>query len=249
MTSAERDLSFDDATHPAVSRAMYQDSLPLEADWSSGTSSPEVCVDLAFIYWTVLDVGNSDLFRSHGRTVCPRVIPSVPVNTLLKVNAWPGVALDIGARVNAVELKHILSAVAEEGVRLHWAAIRMGERFTVACSGPRSDEVFLLGKRVDESEEGVRFEFGDLCNLAESIYQSCWLTVVGVVDARAIERLSLCFMDEYRYIDRAREEFYELVELAIQMVDGSFWLVWSKSPHVSECLLHAFPWTELVVGP
>ncbi|RYG19897.1 hypothetical protein EON82_20895 [bacterium] len=154
------------------------------------------------------------------------------------------------SRVLAFDLRNLLPLVVEEGPSLHWAAIPIGNEGTyiLGNEGARSEEAFALGEMVDADDEGVPLAWDDLVDLTDSVLQTVWGTFVGVRDPSAFAEIPQLFNGEWRYLDRGTEMFYDLVEIAFQAVDSSFWLVWAKDEAVRERIRGAFSAVETISG-
>lgn len=146
------------------------------------------------------------------------------------------------------DLRDLLRLVESEGPSLAWGAISAGEGTWVTPHGPRQEEVAALADRVDGSKHGIPFEWSDLLDLSNSIFQTIWGTFVAVRDPAAFSEIPQLFHDSYCYVDRASARFYELVEIVFQAVDSSFWLVWIKDPEVRERIRGAFQAVQTIPG-
>ena len=148
----------------------------------------------------------------------------------------------------AFDLRHLLPLVAGEGPSLRWAAIPMGESTEILGRGPRDEEAYALGARVDATEEGVPLDWADLNDLSASIMQTVWGTFVAVHDPAALAEIPSLFHDDWRYLDRASARFYDVVEIAFQAVDSSYWLVWARDEAARERIRGAFSSVETIPG-
>ena len=76
--------------------------------------------------------------------------------------------------------------------------------------------LYLLQKKVNASENGLRLSFQSLIEISEGIFQEIDVLLVG---CRSQE-------DAHRYTDD--QSMYESCEFVIEMIDGGFWEIFSK---------------------
>lgn len=169
---------------------------------------------------------------------------------VLRIGDLRGFDLPNGRKghVLAFDLRDLLPLVTDEGSLLYWAAIPMGEGTEILGRGPRDEEAYALGAKVDATEKGVPLDWEDLNDLTSSILQTVWGTFVAFRDPTSFAEIPSLFNDDWRYLDRASVRFYDLVEIAFQAVDSAYWLVWAKHEVVRERIRGAFAAVETIPG-
>jgi len=139
-----------------------------------------------------------------------------------------------GRGVLAFDLKHLLPLVATVGADLSWHVIPAGEMTWLLGELKSLKAIKEFTSKVEDSDIGVQLTWQDLGALADSINQCIWATFVGVLPETPWPGVADMFADDSRYVDRAAPRFYTGVEVAIQAVDSSYWLLYVRDDVVRE---------------
>ena len=164
-----------------------------------------------------------------------RKVPSV-----LKISDYDG------RGVLAFDLRHLLPLVANEAADLSWYVIPAGETTWFLGQLTALKTVDEFSKQVEASENGVQLTHREILELAESINQTVWGTFVGVRQETKLPALLDMFSDDCRYVDRAAPRFYEVVEIGLQAVDSSYWLIYVRDAELMERIRATFDDVEVI---
>jgi len=160
--------------------------------------------------------------------------------TVLKISDYDG------RGVLAFDIKHLLPLVATIGADLNWHVIPAGETTWLLAKTTALKETQKFSELIEASDLGFEITWSELLELAESVTQCVWLTVIAVQSDTPWPGVNDIFSDNSRYIDRALPTFYESVEIALQAVDSSFWLVYGRDAEVREQIRTAFDDVEVI---
>lgn len=85
-----------------------------------------------------------------------------------------------------------------------------------------------------ESEKGIFISWKELCNLAKKFEQIIDITILGCKDLESIRRYDI------------EQEMYESCDIVIEMVDSSYWEIFSKDKSIINRLAAKFKDTQLL---
>jgi len=149
--------------------------------------------------------------------------------------------------VLAFDLRDLVALIPSEGERLAWCAFPMGEPMAITGDlSPVGTTAEQFEQRVDATEAGVMLCWQELVALGGAIHQTIWGTFLGCEDPAALAGLGALFCDDWHYLDRATAALYQAVEIGLQAVDSSFWLVYAKDDAVLERIRRAFTEVEVI---
>jgi hypothetical protein len=89
-------------------------------------------------------------------------------------------------------------------------------------------------KKIKESKEGISYTFESLSELSKKIFQEIEVLVIGSKNRE----------NTHRYKDD--QEMYESCDIVIEMIDGSFWEIFSKDPDWIEQLTKKYREIEIL---
>ena len=140
------------------------------------------------------------------------------------------------------DIANLLALVPEEGAKWSWRLFSIGEGTEITGGRlPFSDlTVGEFAYSVDASEEGISLSWEMLNTFAATVHQTIWGTYIACQYAAYFPLLKSLYQDDWGDIDDASEEYYQLVEVAFQAIDSSYWLVYSKNDDFLQRITQTF---------
>jgi len=127
----------------------------------------------------------------------------------------------------SVELKDILGMI-RNGNLLHWSILWL------QASGDlgEGESMILFEKKIAQNDKGLLISWEDLNSLSNKFYQVIEICIIGCKDKNLLVRYQNCDM------------MYENCDIVIEMIDGSFWEIHSKSDFFINNLKNRFEAVE-----
>jgi hypothetical protein len=138
------------------------------------------------------------------------------------------------------DLRDLVALVEPEAAHLCWHAIPMGEQTWIMVDETASQTMLDLPARVDASPNGVELSWPEMQELAASTHQTIWGTFIGIQPKTPLPSIAEMFPDKWHYFNQAMSVFFDVVEIAIQAVDSSFWHLYARDDKVMERIRAAF---------
>jgi hypothetical protein len=111
----------------------------------------------------------------------------------------------------STKLSDILSEIKNAN-SLNWAIL-----FSDVTPSPNEGKFIIeLEKKINKQEKPYEIKWADLISFANKIYQEIDLIIIGCEDKNTLKK----YEDE--------DEMYNVCDIAIQMLDSSYWEIFSK---------------------
>jgi hypothetical protein len=141
--------------------------------------------------------------------------------------------LQISALVENGAVAIVLSDILQEidnGASMYWSILWLDA--TVYLGSNYS--MLEIEHQINDSKKGLMISWEDLNVLSNKFYQIIDVIIIGCKDKSSLK----CY-------DNNRE-MYTACDVGIEMIDSSYWKVFSKDQHLIDKLLAKFKKTELV---
>ena len=128
-----------------------------------------------------------------------------------------------------IELRDVLDEI-NNGDEFYWSILGLWMTGDLGLG----QSVLDLENRIKNLENGLFISWEDLNDLAKKIWQTIEISVIGCKD----KKLLLRYEDD--------QEMYETCDIVIQMIDSSYWEIFSKDERLVNRLAEKFKNTEFL---
>lgn len=137
--------------------------------------------------------------------------------------------LDKVKRVVSVELPDILEEIPN-GNLFHWSILCLEAMGHLE----EGKSIPVFEKQIGDSEKGLFIDWNDLNTLSKKFYQIIDITLIGCKDKNLLRRY------------KNDQEMYETCDMIIEMIDSSYWEIFSKDDQLINRLSKKFKDTEFL---
>jgi len=137
--------------------------------------------------------------------------------------------LDKNNKVVSVRLSDILEEI-HEGNKYFWSILEI-EGIGYFDKGRSYLE---LVKKIEESERGLFISWNDLSIMSRKFHQIIWATIIGCKNKNSLH-----------YYEND-QEMYENCDIVIEMIDSSYWEVFSENKKIIDKLASKFKEVEFL---
>lgn len=141
--------------------------------------------------------------------------------------------LDSTDDVVSVKLSDILNIIPYED-SLNWAILFSDLILVSDISLEEGKSIIAKETQINKSPNGVSFSWEELQTLSKKIHQEIDLIIVG------------CRNKEFLHKYQNDQEMYESCDIVIQMIDSSYWEVFSKDDNLIARLAQKFKEVEFL---